>query len=236
MSNPTAPRSPLLWCTAVAVVAMAACGEAQKPGDAKPGVVQTAGKDGLSESLLAGELATAMVSGEGEKGVSSIGPGQSLQGTLANGDGKLDSGSYFDSWVFVLGEAADVSISMTSSDIDTYLSLYRGGPGSMGEYRGGLGSMGEYLGGDDDGGGRHELASRREPQNGHVLRGGAQLPRWGDRCLQYLARDIRSRRRRCRWRPDPQAWADDERSAAGRRRYFRARQKLRGLELHRRGG
>ena len=143
MSNPTAPRSPLLWCTAVAVVAMAACGEAQKPGDAKPGVVQTAGKDGLSESLLAGELATAMVSGEGEKGVSSIGPGQSLQGTLANGDGKLDSGSYFDSWVFVLGEAADVSISMTSSDIDTYLSLYRGGPGSMGE----------YLGGDDDGGG-----------------------------------------------------------------------------------
>ena len=80
MSNRTAPRSPFTWCAAVVVVGLAACGEAQKPGDAKPGVVEAAGKDGLSESVLAGQLATAMISGEGEKGLSSIGPGQSLQG------------------------------------------------------------------------------------------------------------------------------------------------------------
>jgi hypothetical protein len=132
----------VLSCLALAA-AVSACGETVKPVEDRGATLAEAlRKDGRNTALVAGRLATAMVNGEAQKGTSTIGPGQRLQGRLESTDGRMDDGGYFDAWVFIVDGTSDVAISIESPDFDTYLTLYEGG----------LGGLGEYIAEDDDGG------------------------------------------------------------------------------------
>ncbi len=135
MSHPLMYRSVVAWSAAILTVGIAGCGDAEKSPDAKASVLaaSAASKGGPSDIVMISQLTTAMLNGEAEKGTSSIGPGQSVQGELGAGDGTLEDGSYFDSWLFVIGEDSDFSLTMTSSSFDTYLALYEGAPGAFGD-------------------------------------------------------------------------------------------------------
>jgi len=118
------------------MLGLVGCGEPEKSPEVKAAAafaISPNSKAGPSSVAMASWGATAMLNGEAEKGTSSIGPGQSMQGELSAADGKLDDGSYFDAFVFVVGEDSDVRLTLTSSAFDTYLLLYAGSPGSLGE-------------------------------------------------------------------------------------------------------
>ena len=87
----------------LACAALAACsGEPEKTGEPIAIVAMaTAQKAGPSKAARAGEAATALVNGEGQKGVDRITPGQPRTGTLATSDGKMDNGA------FVLRQSGD---------------------------------------------------------------------------------------------------------------------------------
>lgn len=87
------------------------------------------------------------------KTVSSIEPGQTVAGVLSSGDNQLDDGSYYDAWIFELGSTVDVEISMNSTEIDSYLSVYAGEPGRLGT----------RMGANNDGGGGLNALLRGEP-------------------------------------------------------------------------
>ncbi len=143
MKSTISRRPGFIWGLALLVAGSAGCGEVEKSGPARAAHTESvATKVGPSRAVMAAELSTAMVNGEAAKGTSSIGPGQSLRGSLGPGDGQRGDGSLFDSWVFVLGEATDVAISLTSASFDAYLSVFEGAPGTMGD----------LVGSDDDGG------------------------------------------------------------------------------------
>ena len=120
------------------VLALSACGSPEKDPEAKAAVLgaQRSTKAGPSGVMMASQAATAMMNGEAEKGVSSIGPGQAVRGELGGGDGTLEDGSFFDAWVFVIGEDSDFALTLTSDAFDTYLLLYEGTPGKLVEQLG----------------------------------------------------------------------------------------------------
>lgn len=124
-------------------LAVAACGDAAKTATSKAPAVAPSSKEGPSQAVLAAELATAFAANDGSKGINSIGAGQTVQETLSSADDQLGDGSYYDAWVFRLFEDAAIQASMTSSEVDSYLSLYAGEPGAMGS----------MIASDDDGGG-----------------------------------------------------------------------------------
>ena len=146
MTSRIAKALNLVVCSALLVCVPAACGDGAKPADAKAGVSSpSATKTGPSQAAIAGQLATAMINGEAEKGTTlmgRLGPAHRLDGTLDAGDGTRGDGSFFDAWVFDLGDQTGVSIDLQSGDFDAYLSLYQGKPGALGE----------FVGSDDDGG------------------------------------------------------------------------------------
>ena len=62
-------------CSALLVCVVAACGDGEKPVDAKAGVLSVSStKTGLSQAAIAGQLATGMVNGEAEKSTTRMGP------------------------------------------------------------------------------------------------------------------------------------------------------------------
>jgi len=136
-------RLPLLAGLTAVVMMLASCGETKEPGS-KAGLFAVGeAKAGPTEAVIAGALATALATSDGVKSVASIKPGQTVAGLLNSGDDQLDDGSYFDAWIFELSAPTEVAIGMSSTEVDPYLSLYQGHPGSYGT----------LVGSDDDSGG-----------------------------------------------------------------------------------
>lgn len=138
-------RPSLLAGLTAVVIILVACGEAavKEPGSKAGMFAAGESKAGLSEAVMAGVLATALAASDGIKSVASITPGQTVTGSLSSGDDQLDDGSHFDAWLFELSGPAEVEIGMRSTEIDPYISLYQGHPGSYGT----------HIGSDDDSGG-----------------------------------------------------------------------------------
>jgi hypothetical protein len=121
-----------------------ACGEQAKTATSKaPAFESSSTKAGPDEVGMATMLASALADENVPKSVATIQPGQAVAGELSSSDNTLGDGSYFDAWTFDLSGEADVEITLSSNDFDSYLSLYSGSPGSLGE----------HLGSDDDGAG-----------------------------------------------------------------------------------
>jgi hypothetical protein len=67
-------------------------------------------------------------------------PGETRVGELDGGDPTFSDGSHYDVWTFQGVAGQEVTVEMTSSEVDAYLLLYHGSPES-----------GEYVAEDDDG-------------------------------------------------------------------------------------
>lgn len=114
-------------------VALAGCGEAPKtPLSKAAGAATASTKEGPSTATKAAQLSTAFAGNDGSKGIEYISPGESAQGSLTSADDQLEDGSYYDAWIFDLPAAGEVGITMRSSEVDSYLSLYQGTPGRLG--------------------------------------------------------------------------------------------------------
>ena len=111
-----------------------------------------AAKSGPGEATVAAVFASALADENLTKSTASIEPGQTVAGLLSSGDNQLDDGSYYDAWLFELGSTIDAEISMNSTEIDAYVSLYAGHPGRLGT----------LVGSDDDGGGMTNALVRVE--------------------------------------------------------------------------
>ena len=109
-------------------------------------------KSGPDEAIVAAVFASALADENLTKSTSSIEPGQTVAGLLTSGDNQLDDDSYYDAWLFEIGSTTDAVISMSSTEIDSYVSLYAGLPGHLGI----------FMGSDDDGGGMSNALLRVE--------------------------------------------------------------------------
>lgn len=109
-------------------------------------------KSGPDEAIVAAVFASALADENLTKSTSSIEPGQTVAGLLTSGDNQLDDDSYYDAWLFEIGSTTDAVISMSSTEIDSYVSLYAGLPGHLGT----------FMGSDDDGGGMSNALLRVE--------------------------------------------------------------------------
>ena len=156
LNNPSRLR-PLAGLTAL-VLAVGACGEAAKVESSKAHLFESTSstKSGplasVAEAVLAGTMATAMADVNMTKALSSIEPGQSIAGLLTSGDNQFEDGEYYDAWIFELTGPMEVEITMTSTELDSYVSLFSGHPGRLGT----------NVGSDDDGLGMPNAMLRAE--------------------------------------------------------------------------
>ncbi len=135
------------------VLALGACSEGAKTETSK--VSQSGGaatKSGPGQAMVAAVFASALADQNVTKSTSSIEPGDAVAGLLRSGDNQLDDGSYYDAWLFELGSTTEAEISMNSTELDPYLSLYAGHPGRLGT----------LIGSDDDSGGMSNALVRVE--------------------------------------------------------------------------
>ena len=108
------------------VLAVGACGDGAKMDTSKASLFSGAAKSGPDEATVAAIFASALADEDMTKSTSSIEPGQTVAGLLSSGDNQLDDGSYYDAWLFEVGSTIDAEITMNSTEIDAYLSLYAG--------------------------------------------------------------------------------------------------------------
>ena len=148
-----ARRFCLLAALSALVLAAGACGDATKTQASKAWIVGgTTVKSIYDEAITAAGFAYALANKDVTKTTSSIEPGQTVAGLLRSGDNQLGDDSYYDAWLFEVGSATEAEISMTSTEIDAFLSVYAGHPGRLGT----------LLGSDDDGGGMSNALVRVE--------------------------------------------------------------------------
>lgn len=146
-----------LSLAALLALLVAGCGEAPKTPSSKAALMDgSPAKDGPSAAEKSAQLATAMAGDAAAKGTYAIQAGESVQGSLGKGDSMLEDGSYYDAWVFEMAAEGDVEISMASSELDSYLIVYRGVPGRLGTAEGS----------DDDSGGGLDALVRARLQPG----------------------------------------------------------------------
>lgn len=151
--HPYRSRSSLLATLAALVLAVGACGDGTKMSTSKVSLFDGgAAKSGPDEATVAAVFASALADENLTKSTASIEPGQSVAGLLSSGDNQLDDGSYYDAWLFEVGSTTDAEISMNSTEIDSYVSVYSGLPGHLGT----------LMGSDDDGGGMSNALVRVE--------------------------------------------------------------------------
>lgn len=152
-AHPLPYRSFLFAGLAALVLTAGACADGEKPSTSKASLVGTeAAKSGPDEAMIAAVFASALADENVTKSTSSIEPGQTVAGLLSSGDNQLDDGSHYDAWLFELGSTTDAEISMNSTEIDSYVSLYAGHPGRLGT----------LMGSDDDSGGMSNALMRVE--------------------------------------------------------------------------
>jgi hypothetical protein len=121
-----------------------ACGDQAKGPTSKAGQFESrSSKAGPDEVMMAAALGSALADDNMTKTIASIEPGQTVAGLLNSGDNQLDDGSFYDAWLFELSSPAEIQIAMSSTEVDSYLSLYQGHPGRLGT----------HMGSDDDSGG-----------------------------------------------------------------------------------
>ena len=152
--NSTSPiRFCLLAGLTVLVPALGGCGEEAALATSKvPQFGGGAANSGPDEAIMAAVLSSALADESMTKNVSSIGPGQMVAGLLSSGDNQRGDGSYYDAWLFELGSPTDVEIGMSSTEIDSYLSLFAGERGRLGT----------HIISDNDGGGKPNALLRGE--------------------------------------------------------------------------
>lgn len=152
-THPFPSRFGLLTGLTSLVLAVGACGDDAKMATSKASMFGGGpAKSGPDEAIVAAVFASALADENLTKSTSSIEPGQTVAGLLTSGDNQLDDDSYYDAWLFEIGSTTDAVISMSSTEIDSYVSLYAGLPGHLGT----------FMGSDDDGGGMSNALLRVE--------------------------------------------------------------------------
>lgn len=152
-THPFPSRFGLLTGLTSLVLAVGACGDDAKMATSKASMFGGGpAKSGPDEAIVAAVFASALADENLTKSTSSIEPGQTVAGLLTSGDNQLDDDSYYDAWLFEIGSTTDAVISMSSTEIDSYVSLYAGLPGHLGI----------FMGSDDDGGGMSNALLRVE--------------------------------------------------------------------------
>ena len=152
-THPFPSRFGLLTGLTSLILAVGACGDDAKMATSKASMFGGGpAKSGPDEAIVAAVFASALADENLTKSTSSIEPGQTVAGLLTSGDNQLDDDSYYDAWLFEIGSTTDAVISMSSTEIDSYVSLYAGLPGHLGI----------FMGSDDDGGGMSNALLRVE--------------------------------------------------------------------------
>jgi len=100
------------------------------------------------------ERGAVVTSTRGQRDVQRLELGRTASGTLADGDGELDSGEFRDTWVFEGRAGQDLTFEVESNDFDTYLLV--------------VSPDGDVIDENDDADGRTDLSrvSARLPEDG----------------------------------------------------------------------
>lgn len=118
----------LCWAVLLVLPASGCDVPSKDPVSRAPGGSGTDGS-GPAAPLKAAQIFTALAGSEPPEWAGSIEPGQTVQGSLGDGDGRLGDGSYYDAWALRVDRSGELDVIMASSEVESSVSLYRGEPG-----------------------------------------------------------------------------------------------------------